>query len=153
MSPSLRVPVMLALVALAACDRRRGERERSVDPPASPGEAVGTTTLTGASWVANDAAIDRIVAARCARELTCKNVGAGRPFASDQVCAREIGKRLGAELGAEECPAGIDGTELDGCLAAIRGESCVSPIDAIARLAACRVGALCQRTELPMPPH
>jgi hypothetical protein len=141
-------------VVLGACNRDRSrERERSgsatelKDP--NEQDKSGTTTLTGASWVPNESAIDRIVASRCAREVTCSNVGLDKHFTSGEVCAREVRTKMHDELKASECPSGIDGKELDECLDAIRNESCTNPIESLGRLAACRTSDLCLRAEMP----
>jgi hypothetical protein len=151
------IAVLALALAAPACTRHRethGERERPMlseegrrDPNRE--DQAGVTTLTGASWVANDAAIDRLVASRCAREITCSNIGADRPFTSGEVCVEQVRKKLTEDLHTSECPAGIDGKELDECLDAIRNESCSSPIDTIARLAACRTSDLCMKAEMP----
>ncbi|MBX3261795.1 MAG: hypothetical protein KF782_19080 [Labilithrix sp.] len=154
---------LAAALLVSACSR---DRARETDPATSkeqPGALVerlaknpndqdraGVTTLTAASWVANDAAIDRIVASRCAREVACNNVGPDKHITSGEVCAREVRTRVHAELKTSECPSGIDGKELDECLDAIRGESCTNPIDSVARVAACRASELCVKL---MAPH
>jgi hypothetical protein len=151
-----------AVIALAACDRDRGRTyETSKEPPKdypslserlrnpSEQDRAGTTTLTGASWVANAAAIDRLVASRCAREVSCSNVGPDKHFVDGAVCTREVSKKVASDLKASECPNGIDGKELDECLDAIRNESCTNPIDTIGRLAACRTSELCLKIEAP----
>jgi hypothetical protein len=153
----------VSLVALGACNRdrersRNYEREQAGTTPESerstPNEqdksgAPGSATLTGAAWVANDAAIDRVVAARCAREITCNAIGPDKHFTSGDACVREVGKKTRDDLKSSECPAGIDGKELDECLDAIRNESCNNPIDVISRLSACRTSELCIKPEMP----
>jgi hypothetical protein len=151
----------LALVASAATscrsrdqmfDRERpgtiSQSEKSRKDP-NEQDRAGTTNLTGAAWVANGPAIDRIVASRCARELTCANVGPDKHFTTSDVCVLEVRKRMEGELSTSECPTGIDGKELDECLDAIRSESCSNPIETIGRLAACRTRDLCLRPEMP----
>ena len=140
-------------IAAGACNRDRGrERDRvSGTEIKDPNEQdrSGVTTLTGASWVTNDAAIDRIVASRCAREVACSNVGPDKHFTNGEVCVREVRSRLQDDLKASECPQGIDGKELDECLDAIRNESCTNPIESLGRLAACRTSDLCLKTAIP----
>jgi hypothetical protein len=126
------------------------ERERPVftrDP--NEQDKSGTTTLTGASWVANDTAIDRITSSRCTREMTCSNVGPDKHFATPDVCVLEVRKRTREDLKPAECPTGIDGVALDKCLEAVRTESCSNPLDTLGRLASCRSGELCLKTETP----
>jgi hypothetical protein len=154
----------VSLVAVGACSRDRsrtteGESsstkdrlgtlpEREVRNP-NEQDRAGTTTLTGASWIANEAAVDRLVASRCAREVSCSNVGADKHFTDGETCVREVRKKTLESLGTSECPSGIDGRELDECLDAIRKESCTNPIDTVGRLAACRTNKLCLKTEMP----
>jgi hypothetical protein len=145
---SIPVVVMVATFAVAAvaCQRDRTER-KPVD--FNRQDPSGVTTLTGAAWVANDAAIDRLVASRCAREISCNAIGPDRPFTSSEICVREVRKNLTADLATSECPAGIDGHELDTCLDAIRTESCMNPLETLGRLTACRPGVLCMKAEMP----
>ena len=130
----------LATVLFGACNRDRGQ---GVDPHDTNEDRAGTATLTGASWIATDAAIERIVASRCAREVMCSNVGTAKPFTSSEVCTREVRTKVTDELHASACPSGTDRKELDECLDAIRNESCTNPIESLARLAACRASDLC----------
>jgi hypothetical protein len=109
----------------------------------------GTTTITGANFVGADAATDRIVASRCARELTCSNVGPDKHFKTTDACVVEVRKGMRTDFDTTQCTSGIDGAALDKCLDSIRSESCTNPIDTLSRMAACRTGALCARAEMP----
>ncbi len=138
-------------VALAACNRDRRERvdvdrDRPSDYP-NLGETnkdkSGTTTVTGANITANEAAVTRIVNARCAREASCNNVGADKRFTSQDVCTTKVKADMKNDLNASDCPYGVDAKELDECLEAIRTESCNNPIETISRLAACRTSDMC----------
>ena len=144
------------LTAFVACNKsgpdRDGNQPRDFDDksgsPAAPSERVGVTTVTGADMgsLSSDLAVERIVAARCARETQCNNIGSDKHFVDHDTCAVELRKRMGTDLRAAECPRGIDGTALDSCMESIRSESCNNPIDTIQRLAACRTGELCLKT-------
>ena len=150
MKSAVRVSMSVAAIAtvlLAACNRDRGQGVEPKDP--NEQDRSGTTTLTGASWVANKAAIDLIVASRCAREVMCSNVGAAKQFTSSEVCAREVRTKLNDELKASECLSGLDRKELDECLDAVRNESCTNPIEFLGRLAACRTSELCLKAQAP----
>ncbi len=152
---TIAVCSLIALLLLACRrerDREKTERERPVEQLLKdPNEQdhAGTTFLTGASWVANEVAIDRIVRSRCAREMTCGAVGANQHFASGDVCLAESRPRISSSLKASECPAGIDGALLDACISAIRDESCEKSVDARAHVAACQASKLCLRVEMP----
>jgi hypothetical protein len=137
---------LICFVALVACNRDRAlDRDRPVqnDP--------GKTTVTGANVgsVSNDSAINRIVAARCAREAACKNVGPDKKYTSTDVCSQKLRADMRDDLNAKDCPHGIDQKELDECLTDIKKEDCNNPIDTISRLAACRTGDMCLKTGAP----
>ncbi len=165
------VPV-LCVLGLFACSRDRShttdvDRDRTgrVDLPAAPldrehttasdrdrvNDGVGTTTVTGANVgaVQNSNAIERIVQARCAREMACKNVGVDKRFTSNDVCNKEIRNDMRDDLNAKDCPYGVDSKELNECLESIQKESCGNPLESIARLAACRTGDMCLKSGAP----
>jgi len=148
------------VAALVGCKgeqiQRDGFEERSFDHPRTAGAArgndrAGTTTVTGAdltkSALSNETAIERIVAARCARETACNNIGSDKHFTNHDVCARELRSKIGEDLKGTECPRGIDTKELDECMESIRTESCNNPIDTISRLAACRTSDMCLKVD------
>jgi hypothetical protein len=149
----------MCVAALLACNKtgpdRDGNQPRDFDDksgvasPPVPGERVGVTTVTGADLgsLSNELAVERIVAARCARETQCNNIGSDKHFVDHDVCARELRSRVSVDLRAGECARGIDATALDNCMEAIRSESCNNPIDTIQRLAACRTGELCVKSD------
>lgn len=135
-----RVSLIMGVLAVAACNR---------DPSGAPGkdpdqqDRSGSTSLTSASFMPKDLAVDKITAARCAREVTCSNIGPDRHFATSDTCVTEVKARLDRELGPNECPDGIDGKQVDECLDAIRNESCSNPLSTMERLAQCRTNSLC----------
>jgi hypothetical protein len=140
-----------ALVAVAGggCKRdhvdREGTTDRSYDKGATDRSGAGTTTVTGADLgqLTSESAIERITAARCARETACNNVGSDKHFGSPEACTRELRTKVGDDLAPGKCPRGIDVPALDKCTEAIRTESCNNPVDTLSRLAACRASALC----------
>jgi hypothetical protein len=159
----LAVPT-LCLVAAVGCNRDRTvdrDRERGtidLDRPGTVAEGErrdldrsGTTTVTGANVgsVSSESAINRIVDARCAREAKCNNVGTDKHFASRDVCSQKLHADMRDDLGAKECPRGIDQKELNECLESIQKEDCNNPIDMVGRLAACRSSDLCLNTDMP----
>ncbi len=146
-----------ALFATGACNRDRIDRDRSPDldrPTTGAHERPstrepGTTTVTGASVINNQSAIDKIVAARCARESTCKDVGPDKRVGNSDACVQKLKADMRSDLNVNECPVGIDAKELNECLDAIRKEDCNNPLDTIGRLAACRTSDLCLKTTAP----
>ena len=148
---SLMLP--LCVVAAAGCNRDRvdvDKREGRVTVDTDRGRS-GTTTVTGANVgaVSNENAIDRIVAARCARESACNNVGADKRFTTRDACSVKLKADMRDDLNAKDCPRGIDQKELNECLTEIQTESCSNPIEMIERLAACRTSDLCLKTDMP----
>jgi hypothetical protein len=129
------------ILAVGGCKKDWADRDRTVEQPAPSKE--GTTTLTGATVVNNQTAIDRIVAARCAREAACKDVSPDKRVGTQESCTQKLKTEMKNDLNVNECPRGIDQKELTKCLDAIKKEDCNNPIDAISRLAACRTGELC----------
>jgi len=130
---------------------REGFAERNYDyqSGATDKSGAGTTTITGAEVgsLSSDLAVERIVAARCARETACNNVGPDKHFVDSDTCARNLRGSLGDDLKPSSCPRGIDSTSVDKCMEAIRSESCNNPIDTISRLAACRTSEMCLKAD------
>ena len=155
--------VVSASAASVACNRNRVDRdgfaERNFDYQTGESDksgagdantsAVGATTVTGADIgaLSNELAVARIVAARCARETSCNNVGADKHFVDHDVCARDVHAKLASDLDRNQCPRGLDSLAVDRCMDAIRAESCNNPIDTISRLAACRGSDMCLKAD------
>jgi len=146
----MRAIIGLAVVGLVlGCNRDKSSEGSPTDPNTQ--DRAGVTTLTGASVVSNESAIDRIVAARCAREVTCSNLGPDKRYTNGESCLREVRTKLHDEMKPSDCGRGINARELDECLDAIRNESCTNAIavagatvnETIGRLAQCRGGELC----------
>src|SRR5580704_17051489 len=68
--------------------------------------------------------VDQLSWARCDREESCNNVGAGRRYVARDVCFDQMRGRIGDDLNETQCPLGIDGEALGACLSAIRAEGC-----------------------------
>lgn len=156
------VPLGCLVVLFSACKDRDRTYEQDRPSTMTPGESprigtterdkerTGSTTITGAHiGLANDASVQKIVAARCAREATCSNVGPNKRYVNKDVCTQKVRTDMKEDLNAKECPHGIDEKELNECLEAIQKEDCNNPIDIIGRLAACRTGDLCLKTSAP----
>ncbi|HVJ88970.1 MAG TPA: DUF6184 family natural product biosynthesis lipoprotein [Labilithrix sp.] len=151
------VSILVAATSFA-CHRDRGRSDENVATteiaetehrPPSDKDRAGEATLTGASWVTNEAAIDRITALRCTRELSCGNVGRDQRYASSDVCTREVRRKLETDLRASNCPTGIDGNKLDACVDAIQSQSCATKSKPATVLTACRTSELCLKVEMP----
>jgi hypothetical protein len=106
--------------------------------------AVSGTGVSSAQR-ADSAIVGQLAGARCDREQRCNNVGAGQKYASQNVCMDQMHGSLANDLNTYECPRGIDESQLDRCMTAIRSEECSHPLDTIARMEKCRTGALCMK--------
>lgn len=107
--------------------------------PEYPGSGV-----TNAQKV-DSSVVNRLSEARCDREQTCNNVGAGQKYASRGVCMDQMRGSLANDLNAYNCPRGIDDAQLDQCMTSIRGEECGHPFDSLSRMEKCRTGAICMK--------
>ncbi len=154
----------IGLAALVGCERRRVSDDHSYVPPART-EGVDLTpksdfvpnrdlppkgdepTAFGGGPLSIDSAVSKIAEARCARELTCGNVGADKKFSDASSCMADVKKNFGKDLNAEDCPAGIDAKELSECVTEAKNEDCGNPFDAIGRAAACRKSDLCKHVK------
>jgi hypothetical protein len=138
-------------LALAACNRDRAteksDRMRGNEP--------GTSTVTGANVpsISNETAISRITEARCGREAACGGIGKDKHYISRDVCTEGVHASTKNDLNSQACPGGIEQMQLDKCVATIKAESCNNPIDAIERLAACRISDLCLKASPMYPGH
>lgn len=89
---------------------------------------------------------EQIAQARCAREVRCGKVGAGKDYASQEACVTKIRADWRDDLNARECPGGVVQKELAECLEEIRNDDCGNPFDSLSRIAACRESDLCKAT-------
>ncbi len=89
--------------------------------------------------------VEQLSTARCDREQSCENVGAGRRYAEREVCLDQMRGSIGDDLNESQCPLGIDREALGACLAAIGAEGCGDGVAILNRARKCRSGALCLR--------
>jgi hypothetical protein len=88
-------------------------------------------------------AAESIAEARCAREQRCENVGSNKKYSSHNDCLARIRDDWKADLNARECRGGVNQTELNECIGAIRAEECNSPFDTLDRVTECTATAIC----------
>jgi hypothetical protein len=81
------------------------------------------------------------IAARCAREARCGNVGEDHDYADTASCL--VGT-VDVWSAAYDCPSGIAPAQLSACLDAIRSADCRTEMLSLDRLAACRTGRVCR---------
>lgn len=133
-------------VETAEADERDSYREGTL-VSASPGDMNDDDSTNDGSGSepsgATRSATSSIAEARCAREATCENVGSDKTYSSSDDCMARIRDEWRDDLNARECPGGVNQTELDECLTAIRNEDCGSPFDTLARVVDCSSGQIC----------
>ena len=106
-------------------------------------EPVGIPVSGPAPATETRSATESIAEARCAREQTCENIGADKKYSSSDDCLARIREDWREDLNAPECPGGVNESELNECLTAIRNEDCSSPFDTLSRLAECGDSQIC----------
>jgi hypothetical protein len=102
------------------------------------------TELTSAQSV-DAAVVDRLSAARCDQEQSCKNIGPGEKYVSRSVCTEQIRGSIANDLNGFACPRGINSDALNRCIEAIKSEECSHPFDTLTRQDKCRTGGLCMK--------
>jgi hypothetical protein len=103
-------------------------------------ESASTTTTTSAPVMKRTT----VLAARCARELDCGNLGYERTWPSYDACARDVAAVMRGALGGSRCTNGVDPLALEDCLAATRKQACAQPLSANGRIVAgCDARSLC----------
>jgi hypothetical protein len=122
-------PALMLLLGTIACD--------------APTATTTTTSTRDDARDANDDVIVSITTARCHREVNCNNVGAGRRYADDAACLREIGQNTRPSMLESTCHV-VDTAALKSCLDAIENEACSNPLDVLERMTSCRKSALCK---------
>jgi hypothetical protein len=142
----LRGLAFIALFVLAAVGCKKEKAPVPSDRYDEVGNPVGDTRVRPFAAVTAPFPAEltqKITAERCAREIRCTNVGPGKKFADLNACMAALGAKSKAELDAYGCSAGVDGNEVDKCLAEIRGADCSAAQGALERLGACAAGLLC----------
>ena len=135
MTTLAKLGLALGLVAVSACSRS-GDRTASDPTPVAHDPAMQPASRPAS-------AAESIAEARCAREQRCDNVGSNKKYSSHNDCMARIRDDWKADLNARECHGGINQTELNECLGAIRGEECSSPFDTLDRVAQCSAASIC----------
>jgi len=124
----------IALAAsAAACEPTLGSTEPST-----------TITTANVSAVTSEHAIEEITNARCAREFSCDNVGAGRVWRDYASCSRDVRLSMRGMLVGQACTSGVDTRELSSCLGEIRNALCTTPHGTIEHFDACSNAKLCR---------
>jgi hypothetical protein len=129
------------LVSSIGCNKNEADRPaREPSAVSDPMPATGTNaTVSGTAASAGES----IAEARCAREQVCGNTGDNKKYSSQQDCLARIRADWKDDLNARECPNGVNQTQLNECLKAIRDEDCGNPFDTLGRVAACTKSQIC----------
>jgi hypothetical protein len=87
-------------------------------------------------------AADALADALCARAERCGDIGDDDDFETVGECLSKQAADVSEHIDADECPRGIDGNDLDGCLARIAGSDCDDTPD-LAELSSCDESRIC----------
>jgi hypothetical protein len=132
---------MAALLAMSACagSAARPSASSGADLAAHDPAPRGLTRTPQS----DDAILDRLSAARCEREESCRNVGDGRMYASKSACIERVRDGIATDVKPHTCSNGVDGAELERCAAALEFERCDRALDSLAGMDRCQTAALC----------
>jgi hypothetical protein len=119
-----------AALMLAAC----GSNQSAPETAAARAEASASE---------GGSAVESISEARCARESRCENIGPDKRYSSMEDCVARVREDWRDDLDARACPSGVNESQLNECLGAIRQEECSSPFDTLERVAACTASQIC----------
>lgn len=125
-----RLRAGLLAVGLSAC----GGNQRA--PETATVEAEARASEGGS-------AVESIAEARCARESRCENIAPDKRYSSMEDCVTRVREDWRGDLDARSCPDGVNESQLNECLGAIRQEDCSSPFDTLERVAACTANQIC----------
>jgi hypothetical protein len=141
---TLRTMAVLGITAmglLSACEHSDNGAAAVPGTTAYREYRVGVTNAQAASF--DQRIVEEVTVARCDREQSCGNVGAGQRYFDKVICMDHMRASIGDDLNAYQCPLGIDRGALDGCLSAIRAEGCGDGVAILSRARSCRASALC----------
>lgn len=127
MSGASRHWLVIGVLALCGCAARPRHfelaRAEPVAEASTPGEAIAE--------------------ARCAREVSCNNVGIDKRYVSLEDCLTRVWTTGEGDLVEGECPNGVDEAQLDACLTEIRMLECSVQLSSLELLPACTASQLC----------
>jgi len=112
--------------------------------PSTPPGSTTTTTTAYVPAVTNDHAIEEITNARCAREFSCDNIGAGRVWRDYDACRRDVRLSMRDTLVGQSCTSGVGAYQLSSCIHDIRSVECAAPQGSVQRFASCAETKLCR---------
>jgi hypothetical protein len=103
-----------------------------------------TTTSSYVPAVTSEHAIEEITSARCAREFSCDNIGAGRVWHDYDACTRDVRLAMRDMLIGQQCVSGVGAYQLSSCLNDIRNVHCAIEQGTIERFGSCANAKLCR---------
>ncbi len=103
-----------------------------------------TTSSAEIAAVSRDRALEEITDARCSREFSCDNVGAGHAWRDYDTCKRDVRLSMRDVL-APTCDDGVDAYVLATCLSDIRNLHCDANENTVERYGTCANQKLCRR--------
>jgi hypothetical protein len=122
-------------------EQQRAEEQRKADEQHREAER---RSIGGGPGATTDptAALAGIAAARCDREIRCKNVGPNAQYKSRGECIAEMVKDKRDDFSVASCPA-VDPKKVQGCVQEINQEKCGNPLDVFNRFQMCKSSSLC----------
>ena len=122
-------------------EQQRADQQHKADEQQKPGQSP---SIGGGPGETTDPALALagIAAARCEREVRCKNVGPNAKYKTRGECMAEMQKDKRDDFSVAKCPA-VNTKKLQGCVKEIQQETCGNPIDVFNHYEMCKSGSLC----------
>jgi hypothetical protein len=90
-----------------------------------------------------DSAVDRIALAWCDRDVRCGNIGAGKRYATKELCLAHESSKRWARMDARTCGEASSSDRVQACVASIAEDECLDPHDGLDKRQACDPDRLC----------
>lgn len=88
-------------------------------------------------------ASETLTEARCAREVSCNNVGIDKRYVSLEDCLTRVWTAGEGDFVESDCPNGVNEEQLHVCAGEIRVLECSVQLDSLELLPACAASQLC----------
>ena len=144
MHPKIAIVASLSLVfgALASTAATACKKDEPVGSTTTT-SATTTSSTTETGGIRHVTATARISGRRCDRFEICDPFGDGSRHPSRADCDISEYARAKAELPEADCRNGIDDAKLRACIDAIAQQPCITIVDSLQTLDACKTATLC----------
>lgn len=107
-------------------------------------EVVLAVPTTGVTVTPNESALHALSTARCEHAAACGRIGAGQQFATEPVCRAAANLDERSSIGLDACPFGVETSDLDRCVQAVRAQPCADAMRTLASVRQCHRMIMCR---------